>query len=112
VANKENFEVWSGEDRTLTLHARDSNNAVVNLTGYTVKWLVGIPPNRPYLQWSVISKTGTVTDPTNGIFTVSLLASDTQDITGNYLHEALASINNTTAVVSTGRLKIRRTIQQ
>jgi hypothetical protein len=77
-----------------------------------VTWLVGVPPNRPYLLWSVISKTGTVTDATNGVFTVSLLASDTQDLEGNYVHQAIATASNSPKIVSVGRLKIRRSIQQ
>lgn len=112
MANLESFEVYAGEDRTLTLHARDSNNAKFNLTGYSVLWLVGFPPNRPFLQWSVISKTGTLTDPPNGVFTVSLLDTDTQDLGGNYVHQAFATLNNTTQVVTLGRLKIRESILQ
>lgn len=112
MANLENFEVWAGEDRTLTLHARDSSNAAFNLTGYTVTWLVGVPPNRPYLLWSVITKTATVTDASAGTFTVSLLGSDTTDLEGNYLHQAIATASNSPKIVSVGRLKIRRSIQQ
>jgi hypothetical protein len=110
VANKEDFEVWGGEDRTLTLHARDSSNAVYDLTGKTVTWLAGFPPNRPYLRWSAISKTGTVTDAANGVFTVALSAADTEDLYGNYVFQASASDGTNSVVVSVGRLKIRKEI--
>lgn len=111
MANIEHFEVFGGENRTLTLHGRDSVNAPVNLTGKTIAWRVGRPPNDPDLRFPVFSYVGTPTVTTTGVFSVSVLATDTMDLHGEYLHQAITTDGSgSIAVVSQGRLKIRRMI--
>lgn len=111
MANVEHFEVYGGENRTLTLHGRDSTNTAVNLTGKTIAWRVGRPPNDPDLRFPVFSYTGTATVTTSGVFSVAILATDTLDLYGEYLHQASTTDGSgNIALVSQGRLKIRRMI--
>lgn len=111
MSNLENFEVFSGENRTLTLHARDANNAVQNLTGLTIAWNVGWPPQDVSMTNAVFSKIGTIASASAGTFTVAILPGDTTDIFGDYEHQAVTTDSSgNLAVVSRGRLAIKRLI--
>ena len=112
MPNVQHFEVSSGENVTLTLYARDRSNNAVSLTGKTVAWRVGRPPNKPDQRYAEVSKTGTVTSASAGIFTVPLTPSDTEFMEGDYLHQAFTTDGSSNvALVTTGRLRIRRDIE-
>lgn len=97
----------AGEDRTLTLHARDSVNAVKNLTTCTVAWYVGRSPLRPDNTHAVISKTGAIVSASAGTFSVSLEASDTQYLNGDYEHQGWVTDGSSNATLATqGRFRI------
>lgn len=103
--------MFSGENRTLTLHARDANNNVQNLTGLTIAWNVGWPPQDLSLWSAIFSKPGTILSASAGTFTVALVPSDTQDIYGDYQQQAVTTDSSgLVAVVSRGRLAIKRLI--
>lgn len=108
--NTIHLDCFSGEDRTFTLIAKDENNAVVNLTSKTVTWRVGrsLPNDRN----AILSKSGTVTGASTGTFTVTLLDTDTTDMQGDYLHQAITTDGSgLIAVVVVGRLRIRADIE-
>lgn len=101
--------MFGGADRVLTLNARDSSNAVVNLAGLTLTWLVGKPPQNPDMRSAFLTYPGVIVSAPAGTFTAAMAAADTQDLHGNYLHQAIAvDGNGLTQVVSVGMLKIRR----
>lgn len=109
MANLEHFEMFGGENRTLTLHARDFTNTAVNLTGSTLAWYLGAPPQDPDMRAAFITKTGTILSAPAGTFTVALMPTDTQDLHGEYLHQAVATDGSgNESVVSMGRLRLRR----
>ncbi len=98
--NQQDLDVYAGENRTLTLYARDPSNNVQNLTGQAVIWRVGKPPRMPSQRAAVIEKDGTVVDAANGIFTVSVEPGDTWLMGGNYVHVALIVKDGTIQFVS------------
>jgi len=109
--NVQHLEVYSGENRTFTLYARDSSNVPVSLTGKTITWYVGVRPNDPANVSAVFTKTGTITVAASGIFTVSVSAADTGSLEGDYQHQATTTDGSgKVAVVCVGRLRIIRDI--
>jgi len=109
VANREHFEVFAGEDRTLVLNARDATNAVQNLSGLTIAWKVGRIPQDPDMKTAAFSKTGTISSAAAGTFTVTIAATDTLDYQGEYLHQGVTTDGSgNIKVVTQGRLKIRQ----
>lgn len=106
MANLQNLEVFAGENRTLSLAARNASNAPVNLTGGTVTWYVGRGPRGQC--YPLITKTATLTTPASGLFSVSLDPGDTQYRPGEYTHEAHATDGSgNITVVCRGSLVIR-----
>src|SRR5688572_17610581 len=99
MANRVILEVYQGEDRTLTIEARNNLNAALSLTGATLSWRVGRNPYRLDSSWPIFTKTGTITDSDDGLFTVSISATDTQYMTGDYLHQGWATISGQNTMV-------------
>lgn len=102
--NIQPLDMVAGETRTFSLAARDASNAVKSLSGLTVSWRVGRGPYDPNSDYPVITKTGSVVSASAGTFTVSVTASDTEGLQGDFLHQAVTSDG---LVVVEGRLHIR-----
>lgn len=97
-----------GEDRVLTINARDSSNAAVSLTGKTVATYIGKSPWHPDSSRPALTKTGTVTDAANGIFTITIAAADTKYRSGDYEHVSKTTDSSgNIAAVCTGRFRIQ-----
>jgi hypothetical protein len=85
VNNIADLPFIAGTDKTLTFTCYAENGIdKVNLTGATVTWYLC-----PWGQTSIISlqKTGTLTDPTNGVFTITILDTDTTSFSGKYIQQ-------------------------
>ena len=108
MANREHFEVWSGESRTLTMHARDSSNAVKNLAGLTLTCRVGDAPNVPWTTSSLFTPATSVVSAADGTFTATIVGGDTSDLHGEYQHQ---TTDQNGVVLTEGRLRIRRAIE-
>lgn len=107
MANREHIVVTAGEDRTVTLHARDYANAVKNLTSCTIAWYVGRPPVRPDNTNAIFSKTGATVSASAGTFTVDIEAADTQYLNGDYEHQAwVTDGSGNLTVVTEGRFRV------
>lgn len=105
--NRQHLEVVSGENRTLTGYARDSSNAVANLTSKTITVYVGVRPNDPDRSGAVFTKTGTVTSASGGIFTFPVTPGDTNNLEGDYEWQAKTTDGSgNIAVVAQGRFRI------
>jgi len=111
MPNRVHFDVYQGEDRTLTVAARNNANAALSLTGATLSWRVGRNPYRLDSSWPIFTKTGTISDSANGQFTVSISAVDTQYMAGDYMHQGWATISGQTYVVAEGRFRVRPWIE-
>lgn len=107
MANREHFEVWSGETRTLAMHARDSVNAPANLSGLTLTCRVGRPPNVPWQDSPVFQPTTSVTNAASGLFTAAISGGDTEGLHGDYMHQ---TTDQNGVVLTEGRLTIKRAI--
>lgn len=108
--NDQNFEMFQGDTKKLAVTVADSAGAAVDLTGATVKWRMAPKVASPTATLS--KQTGgagiDLTDPVAGVFTVNLNSSDTQQLVGEFYHEAEvtdAAANITT--VLTGRITIK-----
>jgi hypothetical protein len=112
VPQEQLLECFAGENRTLSLAARDNSNNPSNLTSKTVTWGVSFPPYAPDWRDAIITKTGTVTDAANGLYTVALTPSDTQCLMeGNYTHQAYTTDGTgSVSIVTEGTFRLRRTI--
>lgn len=108
MSNVQNFDITAGETRTLTMYARDPDNAVQSLSGLTVQWRVGAPPWDPSSDSPTLTKTTSIVSAAAGSFTVSLTYDDTYLLEGDFLHQAVTSSG---LVVVTGRLHVRQGIR-
>lgn len=91
TATLQNFQVVSGDAPAggIVFTVTDQAGAVVDLTGASVRWSA----RRLNSATVAIEKTTAaggveITDPTAGVFVVSLEAADTAALEGVYLHEA------------------------
>ncbi len=109
MPNSQHLQVYSGEDATLSLYARDSANVPASLTGKTVTWYMGRSPLRPDNSHAILTKTGTTVSASAGAYTVPILAADTVYLSGDYEHMAITTVDATglVAVVTQGRFRIR-----
>jgi hypothetical protein len=109
LAQEQFLDIWLGENRTLSLQARDNANNPSDLTGKTVTWAVGFPPYEPDWPEPIITKTGTVTDAAGGLYTVAITPTDTKYMAaGNYTHQAYTTDNTgSVSVVTEGTFRLR-----
>lgn len=92
----------AGEDRTLSLVARDASGAILDLTGATIAWRLTLNPG----DSSLVAKTGTVVSTSLGTFTVALSASDTSGLFGDYEHQATATIAGAVTMCARGTIRV------
>ncbi len=113
MAQDQYLDIYVGENRTLALAARDSSNTPSNLTNKTVTWGIAFPPYSPDDYVPIITKTGTVTDAANGLYTVAILPADTKWMCGgNYTHQAYTTDNTgSISLVTVGTIRLREIIQ-
>lgn len=102
-----NFMMTAGDTKTLVVTTKDASGNAVNITGSSIKWQAA----RSMGKASVLSKSTSsgiqITDGANGEFTVTLNPSDTEDLIGNYYHEAqITAADGTISTVLFGTMKI------
>lgn len=104
MRSRTNLQVVSGDDRVLSLTARDQDTgAVVNLTGasaFTFK--AAKRPGDDYL----ITKTAVVVSAAAGTYTVTLLAADTDEREGDLFYDVSVTLSGLIKTVNSGRLRI------
>lgn len=113
MANRQHFEVYAGENRTLTpIYARDSANAAVSLASKTIDFRVGRSPRNIDSTWPIFTKTGTIVSAPAGTFSVAILPADTQYLHGDYEYQAVTTDGSgNLAVVTAGRFRVRPYIE-
>lgn len=79
----QDFRMVSGDDLTLQVTVRETDDTVKDLTGGSVTWNLSREPGSSDIK---VTKTGTLSDPTNGVFTVAVDSTD--EISGDFYHEA------------------------
>ena len=113
MAQNQLLEMFRGENRTFSLAARDYANNPSNLTGKTVTWKIAFPPYEPDWPEAIFTKTGTVTDAANGLFTVAVVPADTFYLSeGNYTHQAYTTdTSGSVSLVTEGLFHIRPVVR-
>ena len=79
----QDIRIVSGDDLTLQVTVTETNGAAKDLTGGTVDWNLSKEPGSSDIK---VTKTGTLTSPTTGVFTVAV--DSTGGLSGDYYHEA------------------------
>lgn len=112
MTNVRHIEVAAGEDRTVTLYARNADNDAVSLAGKTVLVTIGRDPQYPDSPEAIVTLDGTLSDAAAGEFTITVPASVTRYAGGDYEYVA-RSYNGSGSVVSTvcrGRFRVVPTL--
>lgn len=83
------FSIYVGDSRTLTVVVKDETLAAVNITGATIKWVL-VNNGGTILQKDNGAIGGiTITNATQGQFSIALLATNTSQLkAGSYTHQA------------------------
>ena len=111
MPNQQPLEVYQGTNVTITLTARDANNAVQNLTGLTLGFVAGRRPSDPENRSPIFTKTGTTISATAGTFSVAITPTDTQDMAGDYQYQAESTDSSgNIVVVCFGRFTVKPTM--
>lgn len=86
----QDFEIVSGNDKKLSFETLDQDGLRVDLTGATIVWAFSNAAKNKNRIITYTSPTQvTLTDALNGLFTVDILAADTEALpAGEYYHEA------------------------
>ena len=84
----QDFLMWSGDDKTITVTVYDNDDVVVDITGATITWELSQNVDSTALISKTVGSGITLSDPTNGIFTIALDPADTASLSGRYYHEA------------------------
>lgn len=107
----QDIEVYAGEIHTIYVTVTNNNNrAVEDLTGASVSWKLK-SGTTTVLSKTVGSGITLASDPTTGVFTISLSAADTTSLSGAYRHEARVTLaDGTIATVFTGRFTVQPTL--
>ena len=83
INDLQEFYIIAGDDRTLTFNVYDSGSAAVNLAGATVTWRMAYYGRSD----AVLTKSGVLAGSPNNRFTVSLVPSDTNGLSGKFIHQ-------------------------
>ena len=87
--HNQNFQIVSGDTRTVTFTIYDNAGAVYNLTGSTVTFATSknAAGASNFSTTAEFTTTATLSNPTNGICTVAITAANTADLAGQYHFE-------------------------
>ena len=96
----QHFVMWSGDDKVITVTVYDNDDDVVDITDATITWRLSQNVDSAALITKTVGDGITISDPTNGIFTITLEPSDTAPLSGRYYHEC--EITDATGDISTG----------
>jgi hypothetical protein len=80
---------FTGEDQTLRWIIDDASQDVVDISGWTIQFRMSATATGT----SVLTKSATLTDPTNGVCSVAILAADTPAFTPGVYHYTLSRID-------------------
>lgn len=108
----QNIDIYAGEIVSVVVTVDDLNNvpSPEDLTSASVSWKVK-SGGTTAISKTVGSGITLASDPTTGVFTISLQASDTSSLSGTYSHEARVTLSDgTVATVMTGSFIVRPTL--
>lgn len=92
IATDANAPFIAGDTRTIQATVEQSTGVPFNLTGAAIKWQVFAMSSGTFTGEAIISKAVgsgiTITNPSGGVFQISLASADTTGFAGTYYHEA------------------------
>jgi hypothetical protein len=104
----QNFELFQGDTKQITITVTDENDAILPLTGYNIVWVIYKQTNKELILSKTLGDGITVPTPSNGQIIISITPEDTELITpSTYLHECEISTSPTdVSTVTVGIVKI------
>ena len=109
---KQNFEVWAGDDKEITVIVREEDDSLLDLSGYTFNWVMYDLDDESVHLTKTLSTGLSVPTPSNGEVVITLEPDDTENLdTGLYRHELEAtSSTNKISTVTVGYVIIRTSV--
>jgi hypothetical protein len=101
MAVRQDVALYRGEDVTLTVTMRPATA----IGGWTISFTAKAKPDGPAL----ITRPATITDPTNGVFTVPIASSDTNNPmmpAGDYLYDIFRTDAGAKACLALGKFSV------
>lgn len=99
-----NHVMFAGDTKVFTVtNRKESDNSLVDFTAATISWVM-VQAGTTALSKSVGSG---IAVTATGIFTITLTSANTTSLSGDYQHEATATLaDGTVATLFTGTIKI------
>ncbi len=104
MSNQQDLSIFAGETRTLTLYVLVGNPA--RFCCQIIDWRVGVSLSVAQTQ-PIIDKTGTIVSAAAGTFTVTVDPWDTMPLGGNYIHQAIGTIDGSLEFVNNSNQEIQ-----
>lgn len=110
-SEQQNFCVYEGDAVNINVCVIDQNGIAIDLTGYSIVWVLALDVTQPPLFTKTTSGgTITVTTPTSGMFSISLVPKDTTGLTDDaatFYHEAwIIDPSNNPITVMVGQMSL------
>lgn len=110
----QNFTMYAGDTKIITVTVTDDDDEAVDLTGATIRWQASrLVVDEGFDADPLISKDNDTgggiesASPSTGVFEVTLDPDDTEDLSGLYYHEAeVIDADGNVATVMTGRMTV------
>jgi len=101
----------AGDSYVLNTKVREPTGEVVSLTGASVEWGLADSASGTPLLTKDTNDGIRITDAENGEFSVTISPEDTEDLAGNYYHEAeITESSGAVSTVFTGQFRINPSI--
>ena len=104
----QDFSLYSGDSMQLNASIVDENNAPVDLTGATIKWVLA--NDTATVLSKSIGNGITITNAAQGQCAIAITSVDTQILSGSYTHAARLINGSESKIVFTGAVTISKAI--
>ena len=101
------LELYRGKDRVIEVTVEDGFGAPLDITDYTITWVVYKPTTGTIVLTKTTSDGIVLTAPTDGVLEITLIPENTQNLLGQYNHEGeVTTPSGKQDVIFTGYFKI------
>ena len=83
----QDFEMVSGDDKTVRFTVTDQDGVAQDLTGASATWAFSRRARRAAIATKTVGSGITISDAANGIVDVTVARADTETIEGDFYHE-------------------------
>ena len=103
----QNFEIFQGDTKQITISVTDEDGAILPLTGYDAIWVVYKQTSKELIISKTLGSGILIPTPTDGQIVIDLIPADTETINpGSYLHECEIVSGTEVSTVTTGIIKV------